>query len=80
MWCTRNPPAQLISHYFLPPPRPPLQVPVEKDAELCNFIRIEQKKKEKNKQWRTEGGGGGVGALAANQRTAMGQAEAAWEQ
>lgn len=64
---------------------------MEKNAELCNFICIEQRKK--GMEDRGEGGGGsmwerkgvrvGMGggeASQANQWTAVGQAEAAWEQ
>ena len=61
------------------------QVPVKKNAELCNFISIEQKKRE---EWRTEKGGGcgcvgeeiserGDGGVSERNRwTAVGQAAA----
>lgn len=72
-------------------------MPVEKNAELCNFIRIEQREKKKGmedggrrrRMMRMREGGGmweRIGewewgrASAANQWTAVGQAEAAGEQ
>lgn len=53
-------------------------MPVEKNAELCNFIRIEQIKKgmEDRRRWvgekRSERGNGGKES-EANRRTAVGQ-------
>lgn len=48
----KKPPAKLVS--FSSHPHPP-QVPLKKNAELCNFIRNEQRGKKS--EWRTERGG-----------------------